>query len=450
MSLAELGRRLRIDLEELRSWEALGLLDPTAHPPAQVVERARLLQQATRRGITAEAIADAVRQQGDLLARYTEYVAADRGEPRTLEAAAGEAGVDADLVRRLFAASGISETELFDDDVEALRGLRLALDVGLPDEALLQLMRVFADALDRVADAEIRLFHFYVHERLRAQGVEAAAVAATTEAAGTILADLAEPTILYFHRKAWTRVLREDMLLHFAEEVAPSGGAIGELAVAVLFIDLVSYTTLTEAMGDAAAADVVDRFSQLVREAAAAWDGRVVKQIGDEFMLVFPTAPAAVQCAMAVAGRAAAEPNFPALRMGAHAGTALYREADYLGATVNLAARVAAQAQRCELVATAAVSDAAGAGVAWRPLGARPLKGFAEPVELFAADLTSGASQPRTDPVCGMTVAATGDVVRLDWLGETYEFCSDACREKFAADPGRFVPTTGATADPHQ
>ena len=442
MTLEELAHRVQADVADLQTWAALGLLDIGACPPAQLVERARVLQHATRRGIAVDAIAAAVERDGSLLERYTAYVSADEGEARTLDAAAAEAGVDGDLVRRLFASSGISTTVLFDEDVEALRGLRMALDVGLPEEALLQLMRVFADALDRVADAEIRLFHFYVHERLRSQGLDAAAVAATTDAAGTVLAELVEPTILYFHRHAWRRVLREDMLLHLAEEVTPSDSPIGELAVAVLFVDLASYTSLTEAMGDLAAAEVVDRFSQLVREEATPCDGRVVKQIGDEFMLVFPNAAAAVQCALAMAARAATEPNFPGLRMGAHVGSALYREADYLGATVNLAARAASQAQRCELVATQAVRDAAGPdAAAWRPLGARPLKGFAEPVDLFAADLASTAAG-RTDPVCGMTLGPDSGGRRLEWQGETYEFCSDACKDRFAANPGRFLTTS--------
>jgi len=44
------------------------------------------------------------------------------------------------------------------------------------------------------------------------------------------------------------------------------------------------------------------------------------------------------------ASSAAAEARFPALRIGAHSGSVLYREGDYVGAGVNLAARVAATA----------------------------------------------------------------------------------------------------------
>ena len=39
------------------------------------------------------------------------------------------------------------------------------------------------------------------------------------------------------------------------------------------------------------------------------------------------------------------EPLFPTLRAGVHAGSCVHRDADYFGATVNLAARVADHAR---------------------------------------------------------------------------------------------------------
>ena len=59
---------------------------------------------------------------------------------------------------------------LYEADVQALKAIKVALDAGVPEEALLQLVRVYADALWRVAEAEVRLFHFYVHEPMSAQG----------------------------------------------------------------------------------------------------------------------------------------------------------------------------------------------------------------------------------------------------------------------------------------
>src|SRR3972149_4156889 len=57
------------------------------------------------------------------------------------------------------------------DDVAMLRQCKVALEAGFPEEALTQVLRVYADALGRVADSESRLFHFYVHQRLQTAGL---------------------------------------------------------------------------------------------------------------------------------------------------------------------------------------------------------------------------------------------------------------------------------------
>ncbi len=48
-----------------------------------------------------------------------------------------------------------------------------------------------------------------------------------------------------------------------------------------------------------------------------------------------------------------------------------------------------------------------------------------------------------TDPVCGMTVDVHAGKPSYVHRGETYHFCSEGCRTKFAADPGRFLDKAG-------
>ncbi len=43
------------------------------------------------------------------------------------------------------------------------------------------------------------------------------------------------------------------------------------------------------------------------------------------------------------------------------------------------------------------------------------------------------------DPVCGMEVTSDSEGGTTRWQGETYSFCSEKCREKFAADPEAYV-----------
>lgn len=435
----EIAAAADVSESEVRDWIDVGLLSPASSEPEALSERARLLGLAIRRGISVSSIAAACERDPGLLQRFERIGSRPNGRLRPVDVAARDAGLDPEFARRLRLAGGIRSDSADDDDLAAMRAARTALDVGLPPEALLQLVRVFADSLGRVADAEIRLFHFYVHERLLAEGGSDAKTAAATDAATGALMSLMEPSIAYFHRRAWEAALQEDMLAHFAAEIAPPGQPLNQLAVAVLFVDLASFTPLTEAMGDVAAAGVVDVFSDMVREEAVIGDGRVVKQIGDEFMIVFPSAGTALGFALRLAPRAAGTAHFPALRMGANFGTALYREADYLGATVNLAARVTAVAGPGELIVTGAFRDAAGdVPVTFEALEPRTLKGLVEQVALHRVDL-GHRTDDRSDPVCGMRLGSAATYPNERWEGATYEFCSEQCRQLFEADPRRYV-----------
>ena len=240
--------------------------------------------------------------------------------------------------------------------------------------------------------------------------------------------------------------MEEDALLHLQED---TGFVIpGQLRCAVAFVDLASFTPLAEVMGDETAADVLARFSHLVREAVGQCDGRAVKQIGDAFMLVFSDARAAVTCVLDIERRTMVEPQFPALRGGIQWGEVLYRDGDYLGVNVNVAARLADAAQRHQTVVTAAMKDeAAGVvGVEFVPLGRRALKGIAEEVELFAVVAlgAEGSQARRVDPVCGIEVRPTTATARLVLDGHEHVFCCTTCLQRFVEAPERYHAAAAA------
>src|SRR4051794_41972291 len=58
-----------------------------------------------------------------------------------------------------------------EDDLQLLRYVAAVLAAGFPLVAFLQLMRVYGQAMAQIADAEVRLFHLYVHEPLMRDGV---------------------------------------------------------------------------------------------------------------------------------------------------------------------------------------------------------------------------------------------------------------------------------------
>ena len=46
----------------------------------------------------------------------------------------------------------------------------------------------------------------------------------------------------------------------------------------------------------------------------------------------------------------------------------------------------------------------------------------------------------KTDPVCGMQVDPANAKHQAEHAGETWYFCSSGCRQKFVAEPCRYLP----------
>jgi adenylate cyclase len=446
LTLEQIALRTGEPAERLRHWRSLGLIgaqDSEGFRPEDA-ERVRLVQMFLRRGIDLKTIVQAA--EGGLLDRYAGLLfPGGAGPTYSLAEGAEMVGVDIDLVQRLWELVKVWEVgDMADeDDVAMLRSYKVALEAGFPVEALNQVLRVYADALGRVAETESRLFHFYVHQRLKTAGLSGLELVESVQAAGDRIIPLMEPAIRYFHRKAMARAVREEVIMELAEEAGllKEAEVLGQLQAAIVFVDLSSFTPLAEAMGDVKAAEVVARFSNLVRDTASRWEGRVVKQIGDAFMLVFPDPRSAVASALEIEARTGREPQFPAARSGVHWGPVLYRDGDYLGSNVNIASRVAAEAQRHQVLVTAPVrKEAKGlADVEFVRLGKRRLKGLAEDLDLFEARASRVEEREKAvDPVCGMELGPAEVAARLSLEGKELAFCSDECLRLFVASPERY------------
>jgi len=447
LTLEELSRSTGEPEERLRQWRSQGLIGAEGGEGfrPEDAERARLVQLLLRRGIELEAIAKADREQR-FLGHYLELMFPEGVTPSySLAEAAEMAGLEVGVARRFWEAVGLTEQGEMagEEDITALRALKSVLQAGFPEEALIQVMRVWADALGRVAEAGQRSFHFYVHERLKASGMSAEELMAASDAISQHAVPQAEPTLLYLYRKGVARANREDMVMHAAEDagLVEISEVPGQLQAAIVFVDLSSFTPLAEAMGDVKAAEVLERFSSLVRQAAAHWDGRVVKQIGDAFLLVFPESRTAVACVLEIEARTAGEPQFPAARSGVHWGSVLYREGDYVGSNVNIASRVASEAGRHQVLVTSAVrKEAKGlTEVEFVRLGKRRLKGLANELVLFEARPVGAEEKEKAiDPVCGMELGPGEVAATLTLEGEERAFCSDECLRRFVAAPEKY------------
>lgn len=154
-----------------------------------------------------------------------------------------------------------------------------------------------------------------------------------------------------------------------------------------LFADLVGFTAFTERVGDEAAADVAVAFKSAAAHAAGELGCEVVKDLGDAVMIHGRDAARVVALALRLAREMSDEGWCPPLRMGIHSGTAVQRDHDWYGMTVNVASRLAESAGSGEILMSVTTRDRLQQrnGVTIADRGARSFKNIASPLAVFAA-----------------------------------------------------------------
>jgi len=385
MTLDEAARRAGVSSATLRRWVRARMIPQYSgeRTPA-AVGHARVVARMRERGKSLAEIRKATKE-GRLAFGFLDELFPAADLAYSLPQAAIEAGLEEGLVRRILAGLGIGSRDgesISADEVELLRYLGAVLDAGFPLAALLQLVRVYGQAIAQVADAEVRLFHLYVHEPLMRSGATGVETAEQMLALSREVLPLASPVMDQIHQRYLQHFVEQEVVGHM--ESALSGSEdLGRMRVAIAFADLAGYTKMTEEQGDEEAVTAVERFIEAV-EATLPEDARIIKTIGDEVMVVASDAGALTDWAV---GFQELYQNRPLPRIGIHYGETLYRDGDYYGREVNLAARVAARAAGGEILVTRTVVEAAGSHLEFDLIGEVRLKGFAEPTELFLAHL---------------------------------------------------------------
>ena len=168
-----------------------------------------------------------------------------------------------------------------------------------------------------------------------------------------------------------------------------------------LFADLRGYTTFVEHRGAVTAAALLERYRELVRELIARHDGAEIRTEGDSFYVVFGSVSQAVRSGLAIVEGAEAlsaeRPDLPlTVGVGVHAGETLETADGYVGAPVNIAARLCALAGAGEVL----VSDTVRAltrtvlPVVFESRGRKHLKGVAEPVAVYSVRPVDAEGRP--------------------------------------------------------
>lgn len=163
---------------------------------------------------------------------------------------------------------------------------------------------------------------------------------------------------------------------------------------AVMFTDIVDSTAMCSRHGDAAAIAMLKAHDAVVREALGKNGGREVKHTGDGIMASFVSAAAAVRSACQIhAGLRdynATDPLCPVVvRIGITAGEPVEASNDLFGSSVQLAARLCAQADPGQILVSSVVADLCiGKEHKFIEAGECELKGFGQPIETHLVELT--------------------------------------------------------------
>jgi adenylate cyclase len=293
---------------------------------------------------------------------------------------------------RVFDALGLAEPPedqpmRRDADACLERLVRLWTEAG-SDEALVRAARLLGDHVRATVDGWMALWSEHIGG-LRVEPEQVAEHQALTLRLGRGLTDLL-PSIMVW---AEQRYLEQAMTAVGVDQVEAALAARGiapppeRQPPAVMFVDLVGFSRLTEIEGDEAAVRFGTRLREVAEREARRHGGKLVKLLGDGAMLRFESAQDAVDAGCHLLTAEGWSADLPAPHIGIHAGPIIQRDGDIFGATVNIAARLSSAAGAAELLVSGeAVSRLLRPSeIVLEPIGELSLRNIGQPVPAFRA-----------------------------------------------------------------
>jgi adenylate cyclase len=160
---------------------------------------------------------------------------------------------------------------------------------------------------------------------------------------------------------------------------------------AIAFTDLSGFTEFCAVRGDEAALELISTQERMLRQEIGR-RGRIVKNLGDGFMLWFNDPCDAVQAAMSLQDtfeQASSEDDFPLwVRIGIHFGSPIVHGRDLVGHDVNVAARIVDLAAPGEVLVSEACTgrlDGRLPDVYFEEVGPTIMRGIPEAITLYRA-----------------------------------------------------------------
>ena len=165
--------------------------------------------------------------------------------------------------------------------------------------------------------------------------------------------------------------------------------------VAILFTDLVGFSSWALSVGDEDSLEALRRIDATISTLVEQHEGEVVKRLGDGTMAVFADAGCALLAAeacMGEIGKARCDGYEPQMRAGLHFGTPQPIGIDYLGVDVNIAARLCEAARGNEVLISDAVRSHLHRRTGLRRPPRRELDGVPKGLEIYSVAVDGAAS----------------------------------------------------------
>ncbi len=160
--------------------------------------------------------------------------------------------------------------------------------------------------------------------------------------------------------------------------------------LAIVFVDIKDYTPKTAGQSHKANERLLGRFAGLVRPMVRAFDGNVVKVMGDAYLITFKSPTDSLLCAMAVQDQLSSrnlqipESERFELRFAINVGEVRVQKNDIFGAAVNIAARIEGLADGGEIYfSEAAYLMMNKSEVPFEEMGYHKLKGIQNEVRIY-------------------------------------------------------------------
>lgn len=360
------------------SEELEDLLDDVEGPARK--HREGLLDWLLKRGVTADELREA-KQQDRLALLPTEHLLT-RGCNLSIDDSTARTGVRREFVERAWRAAGISvpppDEAVIDDeeDLEAMRAAKLALDAGMPEETYVEISRVVGRAAAAIAQTMVE----QTSDAFVESGDDETEFAMRYAEFSDTVVPLIHALVGFPIRMHLRDTVRNQAVERTERRVE---GLTGTRRMAIGFADLVGFSSLSQQAELGESSRVASRLEEL-SAAVAQPPVRLVKLIGDEAMLVCEEVEPLVTALAELKQRTQADEDFPSLHIGVAVGEVVPRAGDVYGPSVNEASRLADAAQEGQFLVSPPVAERLGEGFELRELEPMSLKGVGEvvPVEL--------------------------------------------------------------------